>query len=86
MADVGTGRELEHCQVLEIYVDTGVAVCSSPDVIYWPDYGSERPEEMPIGGLYLTINSQPVGEEGEGSVAIPGVVSGELLLDRVGTS
>ena len=69
-----------------INIDADVVEGSCPDIVYWPDYGSERPEEMPIGGLDLTINSQPVGEEGEGSVAIPGVVSGELLLDRVGTS
>ena len=41
---------------------------------------------MPVGGLYLTISSYPVGEESVGDVAIPGVVGGELLLDRGGTS
>ena len=86
MANVGTGRELEHCQVLKIDADAGVVMGSSPDVVYWPDYRSKRPQEMPIGGLYLTISSQPVGEESVGSVAIPGVVGGELLLDRGGTS
>ena len=41
---------------------------------------------MPVGGLYLTISSYPVGEESVGNVAIPGVVGGELPLDCGGTS
>ena len=41
---------------------------------------------MPIGGLNLTVNPQPVGEKGEGRVAIPAVAGGELPLDSVGSS
>ena len=41
---------------------------------------------MPVGGLYLTISSYPVGEESVGNVAIPGVVGGEPPLDCGGTS
>ena len=41
VADVGVGRELEHGQVLDVNVDTDVAWGSGPDVVNWPDYGSE---------------------------------------------
>ncbi len=86
MADVGAGRELEHGQVLKVDIDADVVQGSGPDIVDWPDYGSERPEEVPIGRLDLTINPQPVGEKGEGRVAIPTVVGGELPLNRVGSS
>ena len=41
---------------------------------------------MLIGRLNLTVNPQTVGEQGEGRVAIPAMVGGELPLDRVGSS